>query len=362
MEKEEFNISKKDKELEEILQSKPEEQVGENTSIDIPLPKDRNKLKKGIALATAAVIGTVGMGYTSAKVRKDTQDAIKQTENIIYEESTYTESEINFEKPYIKKGKIVKTSYEVEASAYVQVFQETSLPEVKNDITTYNFETPELSKSLYIPETDIITYIPLDVNIDDPSKECTNLRMTPRYEKDNVIKKLQKGESIYIKPGPVKRDEDECWFEAIYPEDESLIYGYYCVVDKENENKYIEYTKDNDVFFYSYVLDDSRLYTKDEMLNMYYRVEESNGLPFSKKAGDYENFTYIPYGSIVEGTTNTDIRKANNEDPYLWIQCIADIDGEKQLGYIPYKKIMDNPLLKRVPSEDLYKTKDTKTR
>ena len=354
MEKDEFRISKEDIELTEMLESKKQENIENNESIDIPLPKDKNKVRKGIALATAAVIGTAGIGYASQQARKEAETAIRKTEQIISEEPTYTEPQIDLEKPYINSEKIIKTSFEVEASAYVQVFQETALPKVKNDIKTYNFDTAEFSKSLYIPMTDIVTYIPLDVNVDDPSKECTNLRISPNHEKDNVIKKIQKGESIHIKPGSVKRDENECWFEALYPDGENLTFGYYCVVDEEEKNKDVEFTKEDSVFYYSCVTEDSRLYSKDEILDMYYQVTESEGLPFTKELGELDDFSYIPYGSIVKGTTNTDIKKTGNEDNYSWIQCFAEIDGKYQKGYIPYSKKFSNPSLKRIPKEKIY--------
>jgi len=357
----EYIVPEKDKELTEILESKEETVNNSIDSIDIDLPKDKNKYKKGVAVASAALLGITGIGASAMNVKRSVDDVVGYTESLITETPTYAEPEIDLEKPYVSGGRIIKTSYEVEASSYVQVFQSSTKPESINDVTIFDFNTPEYSKSLYIPESEIYTYIPLDISTADPSLECTNFRMSPKYAKDNVTRKIQEGEKVYIKPGPVKRTDDECWFEAFYPEGEKLIKGYYCIVDEEQENKYVNFNTD-DVFFYSYVVDDTRLYSKDEMLSMYYKVTKNDGIPFSQTPGDLENFSYLPYGTIIQGTTNTDIKKSSEIDQYAWLQCVAEIDGEKKVGYVPYKRTNNEPFLQRIPQEDLYISNENKTR
>lgn len=353
MDKEEFEISKKDQELSDILESKEEFSNNNDTSIDVKIPKDKN-YKKGLAFATAAILGTSGIAATALKAKHSSAEAVKRTEDVIYENYEYDDSMYGQELPYINSDRILKTSFDYEESSYVQVFA-TSAPSKKHgEFISYDFNTPEYSRSLYIPETDIITYIPLDINTDNPTAECTNFRISPSCDNDNISRKIEEGGRVYIKPGPVKRKDDECWFEAIYPEEESLLTGYYCVVDSEKEKRLVSYNTNDEVFYYAYVPDKTRLYSKDEILNMYYIVIENDGLPFVKEAGNYDDFSYLPYGSIVQGTTNTDIKTSKKGDPYAWIQCIAEVDGEKHLGYIPYRKAFANPVIKRVPPEELH--------
>ena len=360
MSKEEFKISNKDRELQEMLEGNNLEIKENNTKIDIEVPKDKNKFRKGIALATAALLGTTGIGATAMQAKKNAAEAVKQTENIIYETPTYTNYDIDLERPYIEGGRIVKTSCDVEDDSYVQVFSSSNSPRKYGEVSAYDFNTAEYDKELYIPEVDIITYIPLDVKVDNPTAECTNFRMSPKHDNDNITRKISQGERIYIKPGPVKRDSNECWFEAIYQEDDSLISGYYCIKDSEKDHKYLDFSAE-DLVFYAFIPETSRLYTKDEILNMYYVVNDENGLPFTSHAGDLEEFSYLPYGTIIKGTTNTKKEKSDSLDEYIWIQCTASIDGEQKLGYVPYSKKYSEPLIKRVPpekvSEKISKTK-----
>lgn len=352
MSKEEFEISNKDRELQEMLEGNNLEIEENNTKIDIEVPKDKNKLRKGIALATAALLGTTGIGATAMHAKKSAAEEVKQTEKIIYETPTYADPDIDFEAPYIEKGKIIKTSYDTTANSYVQVYQSSNLPREYGECLAYDFNTPEFSQELFVPVSDTLTYIHLDVNVDDPSLECTNFRMSPETKKDNVTRKISQGGSVYIKPGPVKRTESECWFEAIYPEENNLLSGYYCIVDKENENEYVTYNLE-DIVYYAYIPETTRLYSKDELYNMYYQVTNTNGVMFSKKVGDIENFTYLPCGTIVKGTTDTKIQKGSLEDQFRWLQCTAEIDGKEEIGYVTYSKTYNNPMLKRVPKEKL---------
>ena len=356
-----FKMSEKDKELTNILDSKKDISVDKNTPIDIKLPKDKGRIKKALAFLSAAVLGTAGLGATASSAKKTADATAKQTEDIICEVPTYEPLPEGQEKYYVESGKVLKMTHDVDDSEYVKVFSSSSSPETYGDTYAYTFKTPEYPEELFVPTEDVATYITLQIDIDDPTAECTNFRSTPKKEKDNVARKIPQTGKVYIKPGPVERTNDYCWFEALYAEDGNLVSGYYCVQDDEFENKYLSY-KSDDIYSYAYVVNDARLYTKEEVSNMYYKVTATDGVPFTKTAGDLENFSYIPNGAIIKGTINTKVQKSHDGDQYAWIQCTTEIDGEEQLGFVPYRSIYSNPLIKRIPPEEVNEKTNSNTK
>ena len=308
--------------------------------------------KKGLALASAAVIGASTAMFTSSSINKYRDKAVDQTNRVVagtngddwYED--YTE-----QKPlYLEGARFIKTYEEEEYQEYLRVFTASAPAEKYGLNYRYDFKNPEYSTPFYVPRKDVSLYATLKINIDMPNAECSNLRMTPEFESSNIIRKLPKDSVIYIKPGAVKMTDDYTWFEAVYDDNNSIIKGYFCDMNEEYDKKYTEFTLDR--YSYSYIPERTRLYTADEVCNMYYQVTEENGIPFTTTPGNLENTVFIPYGTIIKGTPNTDVKKTSYEDSYAWMQCIIDEDGESKIGYIPYRT-NGIEFVKRVPKEQL---------
>lgn len=308
--------------------------------------------KKGLALASAALIGAASTAFTSSSINKYKENAINATNKVVAGTSgddwydDYTE-----QKPvYIDSSRYIKTYEDEDYPEYLRVFTASSSAQKYGLNSKYEFKIPEYSTSYYVPREDVALYTALKVNVDLPSAECSNLRMTPEFTSGNIIRKIPKDGLIYIKPGAVQMTEDYTWYKAIYDDNGTIIEGFFCDMNDEYDKKYTEFTLDR--YSYSYVDVPTRLYTTDEMCNMYYEVTEENGISFTRAPGEYEDSVFIPQGTIIKGTANTVVKKSSLEDNYAWMQCILNDDGEPKLGYIPYRT-KGKELVRRVPAEKL---------
>ena len=307
--------------------------------------------RKAEALATATILGASVAGISSALVNRYKDEAVENTTKIL------TKSEINDiyegyngdEPIYVKAGKFIKCYEDADYQEYLRVFSTSTYAEKDDLKTTYSFKTPEFYQPMYVPKTDVLEFVSLTIKTDDPTAECTNLRMTPERTSNNILKKIDKDDTIYINLKNCQTEDiSNAWYEAIYNDNGQLIKGYFCDNQDEMDNQYIQYTFDR--YTFAYVPADTRLYSEKEINNMKYEVIKDYGVIFTETLGSYDDAIIVPYGTIVIGEEDTTISKANNKDDFLWLKCKLMDSGVLKEGYIQYRS-KNKEFLIRVPQE-----------
>ena len=309
--------------------------------------------RKGLALATSVALGATIGSFTSSSINKYKEDTINQTNKVITSTTTDDIYPVEDEEPiYVSGGKFIKTYADSECQEYLKVFSTSSFSEKYGSCSTkYEFKTPEYSQPMYVPFDDVVEYISVDIKIDDPALECTNFRMNPMRSSNNIIKKITTNDTIYVNfKGCQKEDDNNSWFEAIYNDDGVLIQGYFCDNIEERKNGCFEYTFND--YGFSYVPSNVRLYTDQEVHQMYYEVVNKEGTVFTEKAGSYDNAIVIPKGTIIRGVGDVTVKKSSIDDKYAWVKCKIEDDGIEKVGYVQYRS-REQDILKGIPKEQL---------
>lgn len=265
--------------------------------------------------------------------------------NMEYKNGIYEKDD----KLYAKEGTILKGKFTPDLDYYRII----GLCDNQLDNDSLSLSESDNICNLYIPHDKVAYLDRFKVYNVDGSSNHSYVRSTPSEEDDNVVCKLDINDYIYIDVNRSNLDDKEHNWHQVMVEDDGVInYGY---LDLTNDTDKLDlscaFSDDGTLIQLIYVIDDSGLYTKNELDNMYYEVLPKDGLLLYKdKEMNSNNSIYLPKGIVIN---SSDVPFEVDLSGKYYIKATAEIDNEVVEGYVVYR-VGNKVLLDRTENESIY--------